>query len=98
MNQFILILLMLAGFTEPSQVRNEAALKKEIRQELQVSGITCLDVGIAKSGCLWVFVLDNGKNRDGLATTLCSTAKRYSVGCVTILDSKASTLGRSRCQ
>lgn len=77
---------------------NESAFRKQIMTEMKAYGIPCLDAGIAKSGCAWVFVMDNGKNRDGLATTLCSTAKRYGVSCVTIMDNKASALGRSICK
>lgn len=83
---------------ENSILVDEAGLKKQIRHELKISGIICLDVGIASSGCLWVYVLDNGLNRDGLATTLCYTAKPYGVNCVTIMNNKGDAIGRSQCR
>jgi heme exporter protein D len=95
----LLLLAVLSGKAVDRQVpANEAALRRQIMTEMKAYGIPCLDAGIAKSGCAWVFVMDNGKNRGGLATTLCSTVNRYGVGFVTIMDSKANALGRARCQ
>ncbi len=73
-------------------------LLADTKHDLKAYGVNYTNVEIAESGCLWVYVVDNGKNRDGLATTLCSRAKRDFVSCVTIVDSQGNTLGRSMCK
>lgn len=73
-------------------------LLADTKRDLKAYGVDYTNVEIAESGCLWVYVIDNGKNRDGLATTLCSRAKRNFISCVTIVDSKGNTLGRSMCK
>lgn len=73
-------------------------LLADTKRDLKAYGINYTNVEVAESGCLWVYVVDNGKNRDGLATTLCSRAKRDFVSCVTIVDSQGNTLGRSMCK
>ena len=81
-----------------SSGKDKKGLIREIKAELSASEIPCYDVGIAKSGCLWVYTSDNGNNRDGLAKTLCYTAKRYSVSCVVVFDQKQKRLGESMCR
>lgn len=72
---------------------NNEQLEDEIRTIMSASEIPCLDVGIAESGCLWVYTTDNGENRDGLAQSLCYTSRKYSVNCVSIFDVKQKKLG-----
>lgn len=75
-----------------------ADLLEATKQDLKAYGVKYTNVEVAESGCLWVYVNDNGKNRDGLAQTLCSRAKRDFVSCVTIVDAGGNTLGRSMCE
>lgn len=72
-------------------------LLSEVRGDLDSYYVEYLDVEVSESGCLWVYVIDNGKDRDGLATTLCSTAKKHYVRCVTIVDKGGNSLGRAMC-
>jgi hypothetical protein len=69
-----------------------------IKQDLDSYYVDYYDVKMASSGCLWVSVPDNGKDKDGLAQTLCSIARKHYVSCVTIVDKEGNSLGRSMCQ
>ena len=73
------------------------SLKEDIRSAVSSAGIIFIDISVEDKNCLWVYVIDNGNNMDGLASTLCSTAKRNDYKCVSIYDSKLNRLGRSFC-
>ena len=86
-----------AGMSDMRQ-NHYADLLSNAKRDLKAYGVEYTNVEVAESGCLWIYVSDNGKNRDGLAQTLCSTAKRGLVSCVTIVDAGGNTLGRSMCK
>ncbi|MCK8495575.1 hypothetical protein M0L20_27160 [Spirosoma sp. RP8] len=75
-----------------------AELLTDTEQDLNAYHVKYTRVEIAESGCLWVYVPDSNKNRDGLAQSLCSRAKKDFVQCVTIVDPQGNTLGRSLCK
>lgn len=82
----------------PSEsISSGVTLESEIRAVMEASEIPCLDLGKAESGCLWVYTLDNGRSRDGLAQSLCATASRFSIECVSIFDQNQKRLGRAFC-
>ncbi|MGV3561626.1 hypothetical protein [Larkinella arboricola] len=93
-----------AEFAERQRVKKETYLnrstlvKVDIMQELSAAEIPCFNVEIAESGCVWVYTTDTGSNRDGLASTLCSTAKKHFYSCITIVDKNQNSLGRSYCK
>jgi len=88
--------LINARMSESRQSRYTELLA-DTKRDLKAYGVTYTNVEVAESGCLWIYVRGNGKNRDGLAKTLCYRAKRDFVSCVTIVDNKGNTLGRSMC-
>jgi len=77
--------------------KEEKELKMDIRAIMSESKINCIDLVITESGCLWVYTIDNGQNKDQLAQMLCFTAKNYSVKCITVFDPKQNELGRHLC-
>jgi hypothetical protein len=81
-----------------SRKPSEEQLQIDIRAIMEASGIPCLSVVKAESGCLWVYTTDIGRNRDGLAKTLCYTAGKYSINCVSVFDADQNVLGRSMCR
>ncbi|QDK80881.1 hypothetical protein EXU85_20600 [Spirosoma sp. KCTC 42546] len=80
-----------------SEVYNSYSLKEDIRSAVSSAGIVFIDISLEDKNCLWVYVINNGNNMDGLASILCSTAKRNDYKCVSIYDSKLNRLGRSFC-
>ncbi|GAB3973710.1 hypothetical protein GCM10028806_28130 [Spirosoma terrae] len=80
-----------------TDAQKDTAMKYAIESKMSSLGQTCLSVIYEGHSCVWVYTIEDGDNKDGLARLLCPTAQEYGAKCVSIYNSNQKRLGRSFC-
>lgn len=77
---------------------SKAELIKLTKKDCYDYGVDYLKVDMGRNGCVRVFVRSNGKERSGLATTLCSQVGKLGGKCVEIVNKNGGVMGSCFCR